>query len=141
MNIVKHFSDEIGSTDRIKQGKGTILLIDDEDRILKAGKEMLEALGYTVLLASSGQDGIKSYQEKKENIDLVVLDMVLPGMDGKEIYEKLKAVNNDVKVLLSSGYSQNGIAKEILNKGCNGFIQKPFTLVQISQKIYDILNT
>jgi len=139
--IEKHVTDEIKPTDRIKKGTGTILLIDDEDRVLKSGREMLEALDYTVLLAANGKDGIQAYQENKENINLVILDMVLPGMNGSEIYDRLKEINPDVKVLLSSGYSQNGMAAEILNKGCNGFIQKPFTLEQISQKIYDILHS
>jgi len=136
-----HVVDTIKPQDKIRKGTGTILFIDDEDRILKIGQEMLKALGFNVLLAINGEEGIQSYQYNNKNIDLVILDMILPGMDGSEIYEQLKDINPDVKVLLSSGYSQNGQAAEILDKGCNGFIQKPFTLEQISEKIYDILNT
>jgi len=137
----KRVVDAIKPQTKIIKGTGTILFIDDEERILKTNKEMLEALGYTVLLATDGKEGIETYQDNNKNIDLVILDMILPGMDGNEIYDQLKGINPDVKVLLSSGYSQNGQAAEILDKGCNGFIQKPFTLEQISQIIYDILNT
>jgi len=137
----KHVVDAIKPQAKIIKGTGTILFIDDEERILKTSKEMLEALGYTVLFATEGKGGIETYQDNNKDIDLVILDMILPGMDGNEIYDQLKGISPDVKVLLSSGYSQNGQAAEILDKGCNGFIQKPFTLEQISQKIYDILNT
>jgi len=136
----KKITDDIKPPDNIKKGSETILLIDDEQRIIDAGKGMLEIVGYKVLLAASGKKAIETYRKKSKTIDLVILDMILPEMDGSEIYDRLKGINPNVKVLLSSGFTQNGQAKEIIDKGCNGFIQKPFTLEQLSQKISEILN-
>jgi len=133
-------TNDIKPPDDIKKGTETILFIDDEQRIRDAGKEMLEILGYKVLLVASGKEAIKTYRKKSKMIDLVILDMILPEMDGSEIYDRLKNINPNVKVILSSGFTQNGQAAEILKKGCNDFIQKPFTLKQISQKISEILS-
>jgi len=125
---------------KIKKGTETILFIDDEPRIIDTGKEMLEILGYKVLLAASGTEAIETYRKKSKMIDLVILDMILPEMDGSVIFDRLRDINPNTKVLLSSGFTQDGKAEEILNKGCNGFIQKPFTLEQLSHKISKILS-
>lgn len=124
----------------ILKGSGKVLLIDDEPLILTVGEKLLKRLDYEVMTASNGLEGIEIYKEKKDSIDLVILDMVMPEMTGGDTYEALKRINSDVKVLLSSGYSLNGKAKEILSHGCNGFIQKPFSINQLSQKINNILN-
>lgn len=126
--------------DKMQKGTETILLIDDEERVIEAASEMLKLLGFTVISAKSGKEAIKIYQKTKNTIDLVVLDMVLPEMNGSEIFDHLKKINPKIKVLLSSGYSVNGLAEEILNKGCKGFIQKPFTLEKLSQRIRDVLD-
>ena len=123
-----------------KQGTETILLVDDEQVVLDVGKELLRELGYTVLEAGGGREAVDIYKENKDKIGLVLLDMVMPSMGGKEAYEKMKEINPDVKVLLSSGYSKDGQATEILEQGCNGFIQKPFNMKEISGKIREILD-
>ena len=125
--------------DIIKGSEG-VLLVDDEDMIIDVGKELLEELGYKVLLARSGQEAIKIYEENKEKIDMVILDMIMPDMSGGDTYDRLKEINSDINVLLSSGYSINGQATEILNRGSNGFIQKPFNIEQLSQKLRAILD-
>ncbi|MBW1847360.1 MAG: PAS domain S-box protein [Deltaproteobacteria bacterium] len=135
----KKVIEDIKPKDRIEKGTQTILFIDDEQRVMEAGKDMLEFLGYQVITAASGKEAIEAYRKKNKMIDLVILDMILPEMDGSEIYGKLKDINSNVKVLLSSGFTQNEQAIKILDKGCNGFIQKPFTLEQLSQKISEIL--
>ena len=117
----------------------TILVIEDEERIIEAATEMLELLGFTVMVARSGKEAIEVYKKSREAIDLVILDMILPEMNGSEIYDEIKAINPEVKVLLSTGYSVNGPATEIMEKGCNGFIQKPFTIEKFSQKINEVL--
>jgi two-component system cell cycle sensor histidine kinase/response regulator CckA len=132
--------DEEGSSEGILRGAETILLVDDEKRIMDVGKGILEALGYTVLCAKSGEQALDIYQANKEKIDMVVLDMVMPGIGGGETYDALKSINPDVKVLLSSGYSSAGQAAEILRRGCNGFIQKPFSINILSEKIREILD-
>jgi len=102
---------------------------------------MLEGLGYRVLLAEDGKEAVTIFKQKKDEIDLVLLDMVMPEMAGKETNIKLRTINPEVKVLLSSGYSQDGTATEILNEGALGFIQKPFTIQELSIAISEALNT
>jgi len=121
-------------------GTGTILLIDDEEMIIKVGKELLQELGYDVMTASSGMDAIELYKKNADQIDMVIMDMIMPGMGGGETFDRLKRINPDIRVLLSSGYSINGQASKILARGCDGFIQKPFNLVQLSDKIKQIIS-
>jgi nitrogen-specific signal transduction histidine kinase/CheY-like chemotaxis protein len=121
-------------------GPETVLLVDDEEFILKVGSQILEELGYAVLTAASGKEALEIYSEKKDEIDIVVLDMIMPGMGGGETFDSIKALNPDAKVLLSSGYSIMGEASDILSRGCQGFIQKPFTMKSFSEKLREILD-
>ena len=126
--------------EQILRGSETVLLIDDEDLIIDVSKQMMEKIGYTVFVASSGTEALERYQDHRNEIDLVILDIRLPDMGGKEVYQKLKEFNSDIKVLLSSGYSIDGQVTEILNLGCDGFIQKPFNLKRLSLKIREVLD-
>jgi PAS domain S-box-containing protein len=117
----------------------TILFVDDEETILALGSDMLEALGYKVLLAGSGEEALKIYRNHREEIEMVVLDMIMPHMGGGETFDRMREINPGVKVLLSSGYSIDGQAKEILDRGCDGFIQKPFDLKGFSQTMEEIM--
>jgi PAS domain S-box-containing protein len=121
------------------KGEGTILLVDDESLVIEVGKKLLEKLGYLVLTANSGKEAIREYEKNKKEIKLVILDMIMPVMGGEETFDRLKEIDRDVCVLLSSGYSLNGQAEEILNKGCAGFLQKPFTMNELSEKVSSIL--
>ncbi|MBN2299139.1 MAG: PAS domain S-box protein [Deltaproteobacteria bacterium] len=125
--------------DKIKQGEGKVLLVDDEKMIIDIGTEMLNKMGYIVVTACDGNQAVEMYQANKDTIDLVILDMIMPGIGGGQTYDALKEINAGVKVLLSSGYSRSDQAEEILNKGCNGFIQKPFDMKDLSRKIEKIL--
>jgi PAS domain S-box-containing protein len=125
---------------RVAKGTGTVLLVDDEEVVLEVGQELLEAMGYRVLTAKDGKGAIKVYGKNQDNIDIVVLDMVMPKMGGGEAYDRMKEINPNVKVLLSSGYSIDGEASEILERGCDGFIQKPFTMKQLSGTMREILD-
>ncbi len=124
----------------ILKGTETILFIDDEERVIDSAREMLEILGYKVLLAKTGDEALGSFRKNSDKIDIVILDMVMAGMSGSDIFDQLKEMNSEVKVLLSSGYSIDGHAAEIMKRGCRGFIQKPFTLEQFSKKIREILD-
>jgi Response regulator containing CheY-like receiver, AAA-type ATPase, and DNA-binding domains len=124
----------------IPKGTETILLVDDESMILTVGSEILKTLGYTILTAQDGSSAINLYKNSKENIDLVILDMVMPEMSGGEIFDELKKINPQVKVLLSSGYSLNGQASRIIKRGCVGFIQKPFTIRDIASQLRKIFD-
>jgi len=125
---------------KMHKGEGTVLLVDDEEIIINVGKPMLQKIGYRTLVAKSGNEALKIYQQKKGRISLVILDMIMPEMGGGETYDRLKAINPEIKVLLSTGYSINGQAAEILKRGCNGFIQKPFNMEELSQKIKSVLD-
>jgi two-component system cell cycle sensor histidine kinase/response regulator CckA len=125
----------------IVKGSGMVLLVDDEQMILDVGGKMLEKLGYQVLTAPNGKEAIKLFERLKEQIVLVILDMIMPVMGGSETFDKLKTMHPTLKVLLSSGYAVDGQASGILKRGCNGFIQKPFNLEQLSIKTSEALQT
>jgi CheY-like chemotaxis protein len=124
----------------IRKGEGTVLLVDDEEMIIDVGGHMLEKMGYRVFIARSGKEALDQYQKNKDDIDLVILDMIMPEMGGGETYDRLKAMDPAIKVLLSSGYSIDGQAGDIMERGCNGFIQKPFNMKDLSRRIRDILD-
>ena len=124
---------------QIQQGQETILIVDDEAIILDVSKQILENLGYRVLTAKSGQDALNIYSSQHREIDLVILDMIMPEMGGGETFDRLKAINPGVKAMLSSGYSLSGEAKAIMDRGMNEFIQKPFRIDDLSQKIRKVL--
>jgi len=126
---------------KVVGGKETILLVDDEVGVLKIAAKILRRLNYTVLEAGNGKEALKIYEKNKEQIDLVILDMIMPYMGGSETFDRIKGINPNAKVLLSSGYSVDGQAQDILNRGCNGFMQKPFTLANLSTKVTEILNS
>lgn len=119
--------------------KRTVLLVDDEEMVVSVGKDLLEALGYEALVAANGEEALNIYRAQKERIDLVVLDMIMPGMSGAETYGRLKRINQTVKVLLSSGYSLDGDAEKMLRSGCRGFIQKPYSMKALAGKLREAL--
>ncbi|MBW2409159.1 MAG: response regulator, partial [Deltaproteobacteria bacterium] len=121
------------------EGQEGILLVDDEEMILDVGQRMLIKLGYNVFTATDGVEALEIYKEYRDSIDVIILDMVMPKLNGGDTFDRIKALNSDAKVLLSSGYSINGQAQEILNRGCDGFIQKPFNIQSLSQNIRMVL--
>jgi PAS domain S-box-containing protein len=127
-------------SERIMKGNETILLVDDEALVIDVGVQLLGKLGYTVIEAKSGRDAIRIFKEQNHTIDMLILDMVMPNMGGGEVFDQIKRIDPKVKVLLSSGYSVNGQATEILKRGCEGFIQKPFNMEDLSKKIREVLN-
>jgi PAS domain S-box-containing protein len=131
---------EKAATETIVRGTETILLVDDEPLILDVGRRLLEFLGYRVYPASSGPEAIALYRQKGGKIDLVLLDMVMPGLSGGEVFDQLRQIDPEVRVLLSSGYSIDGQAQRIIERGCRGFLQKPFQVQQISRKVREILD-
>ena len=125
---------------RVMNGYETILLVDDEEFVIDANKLLLERLGYRVLTAQSGSEAIEIYKSSPEKVHMVFLDMIMPEMSGSETYDKLKEIDPRIKVILSSGYTIDGDAQDILNRGCNGFIQKPFKIAYLSQKLRQVLD-
>ena len=121
------------------KGSGTMLIVDDEHLVLDVSVSMVEKLGYTVLKAQNGKEAVDIFNANLDKIKLVILDIIMPDMGGGEVYEKIKAIKPDIKVLLASGYSVDGQAIELLERGCDGFIQKPFTMEELSAKIRQIM--
>jgi len=136
----KDFLEERPTVEKTIEGMETILLVDDEEMITDIGGKMLKKLGYRVVLAESGRKALKIFEKLHSRIDLVILDMIMPDMGGSETFDQLKAISPDIKVLLSSGYSIDGQASQIMKRGCNGFIQKPFNLKHFSQTVREILD-
>ncbi len=134
----KHY-EVVKTAEQFIKGAGTVLLVDDEDIILEVGQELLEAMGYRVLIARNGKEAIDIYRKNWNDIDIVLLDVVMPYMGGAKAYDWIKEINPNVKVILSSGYSIEAQATEILKHGCDGFIQKPFTMRELSKKIKEVL--
>jgi PAS domain S-box-containing protein len=123
-----------------QSGNETILLVDDDPLILDVGKAMLAAMGYGVLVAKGGREAVEIYRNQGARIHLVILDMIMPEMGGGKTFDQLKEIDPGVNVLLASGYSLDGQATAIMNRGCNGFIQKPFDLQSLSEKVRNIID-
>ncbi len=130
---------EVKIIKKTEKGSELILLVDDEEMITAVGKEMLVVLGYKVITASSGYDAVEIVKNHQDEIDLVIIDMIMPKMSGGELFDQLMQINPELKTVLSSGYSVEGDAQKILDRGCCGFIQKPFNLSKLSEKIREIL--
>lgn len=131
---------EIELKEKPVKGSGTILLVDDEPMVIDVCKPMLETLGYQVFVSKNGQEAIGIVAQHRSAIDLVILDLIMPGMDGGQTFDQIRNLQPDIPVILSSGYSLNGQASNIINRGCDGFIQKPFSLPKLSQKVRQIID-
>jgi PAS domain S-box-containing protein len=129
------------SAKNLSKGSETLLLVDDEKVILDVNKPMLEKLGYRVVAAQNGRNAISIFEKTKDEIDMVILDMIMPDLGGGAVFDHIKAAKPDIKVLLSTGYSLSGQAEAIMSRGCTGVIQKPFSIAQLSTKIREILDT
>ena len=135
----KEVIGEKETSGEILRGSETILLVDDEEMILDVSQDILKSMGYKVLTAKGGKEAIDVYKRNRHEIDMIILDMIMPEMGGGETYDRIKEIDPGAKVLLSSGYSIDGQAAEIMARGCNGFIQKPFNIKDLSQKVRKIL--
>ncbi len=126
--------------DQIISGKGRILLVDDEKGVIEVCSEMLETLGYEVVVAESGREAIGVLNREKAGLDLIILDMVMPGMNGFDTYEIIQKISPQTKVLVCSGYSKEEEIKEMITKGCNDYILKPFDVAMLSEKLQAVFN-
>ncbi len=102
---------------------------------------MLKKLGFQVLEACSGRDAIRVFRENLTKIDLVILDMIMPDLGGGEVYDRMRDIKPDVKAVLATGYSIDGEATRILKRGCDGVIQKPFSIDRLSRMIHGVLKS
>jgi CheY-like chemotaxis protein len=124
----------------VYEGRGTILFIDDEEAIREVGEEMLQEIGYDVILAENGQQGIALFADHRESIDLIILDILMPETSGVETFKKVREVSTDVKILLASGYSITEQTREMLEDAHCQFIAKPFNMRLLSRRIKEMLS-
>ena len=130
--------DEDLSADSL-HGTETILVVDDEDMIWDVLIENLQNLGYIVLLAENGLDAVEIYRENPGEIDLVILDMVMPEMNGREAFHELKKLDDNVKVLISSGYMAENEAGDLMESGALSFLRKPYRMIELARRIRTLL--
>jgi len=128
------------ATETPRNGSELILIVDDEKAIRSLARDMLESYGYSTLVAQSGAEAVEIYGKHKDEIGLVILDMVMPKKGGRETFLELKKLNPEVKTLLSTGYGENGKAKEILGIGVMGFVQKPYDVASLLSKVRSVLD-
>ncbi|MDA3885845.1 MAG: response regulator [Candidatus Delongbacteria bacterium] len=124
----------------LTKGSGTILVVDDELVLRELSVSMLTQCGYKVITACDGVEGLKLYQENHSQISAVILDMVMPKMNGKDTYIELKKINPNIKVLLASGFTRDDRVEEVIDLGVTDFIQKPYTIFELSDIIHKIIN-
>lgn len=123
------------------RGQGTILLVDNEESLVALGTRMLEHLGFTVLTASDGVQAVELYRARGKEIDLVLMDLTMPLMDGAEALGELRRLNPDVPVVLASGYAENDVSSQIGGKMPSGIIRKPYTLAKLREALAGLLST
>jgi PAS domain S-box-containing protein len=121
-------------------GHETVLVVDDEEVIRHLAKDVLKSLGYQIIVASSGKEAIRLYEQRSADVALVILDMIMPQMTGEKIYAEIKKINPDVKIILSSGYSRNGATTRLLKEGAAAFVQKPYTMGNLARVVRKILD-
>ncbi len=125
---------------QMQEGSETILLVDDEEEVVNIGKNFLEKLGYKPLVARDGLEAVEIFKIHKDKISLVVLDLIMPGMNGSQAFAAIKKIQKNSKILISTGYTVDGEIEDLLNQGCQGFIKKPFSLNEFSHALRKILD-
>jgi CheY-like chemotaxis protein len=135
-NFTDSYTKEIKAKIRYSSGDGkTILLIDDEEMVINISEMMLKKLGYTVLKAHNGYEGLQLFETKKSKIDLIISDLEMPKMNGKEVLDKLREIDPQVKVMLSSGALIDKDEQRVINEGFNGFLKKPYSMTTLCEKM------
>ncbi len=128
-------------SEKLPKGEGLILVVDDEEVMRMAAGEILKACGYDVLFAKNGKEALEIFKTHSEKIKLVLLDMVMPEMSGKETYIEIAKIRSDIPVILVSGYNRDGRVQEILDLGVIEYLPKPYTLEKVAEIIHRIVNS
>ena len=122
------------------KSKRTALIVDDDDIVLEVEEFMCKKIGFEVLKAKSGMQACRLYQDEKDHIDLVVLDMIMPDEHGAKTYKQLKKINPNIKVLVSSGMGKDNSVRKIINDWPNGFLPKPIKFEEFTKSVDTILS-
>ncbi|MEW6352373.1 MAG: response regulator, partial [Thermodesulfobacteriota bacterium] len=134
-------SEETSQSSMPAGGTETVLLVDDEDLVRELGARILTKAGYTVLTAGNGKDALEVYRKEQNRIALVVLDLIMPEMGGRQCLEEILRINPAGKVLIASGYSANGRTKETMEIGAAGFVAKPYDVRQLLEMVRNVLDS
>lgn len=129
-----------GAINNLPGGNETILIVDDHETIWDFLIEALQKLGYSVLLAENGLDAVEIYGENPDQIDLVLLDMIMPKAGGHQTFYKIRAIDPEAKILLSSGFVSEAEVHDLLQQGACGFLPKPHRLPAVARAIRDVLD-
>ena len=123
-----------------ERGSGTVLIVDDEETIRISAQRMIERAGFSVLTASGGREAIRLFREHQNEVSCVLLDLTMPDLDGAETFRELRGIRPDVRVILTSGYSEEAATERFAGQGLAGFIQKPYQLDTLVVRIQDTLD-
>jgi CheY-like chemotaxis protein len=127
--------DIVSAAEQIPTGSGLVFVVDDEEVMRKTASNILEKLGYDVIFAEDGEEAVEIYKENYRDIKVVLLDMAMPRMSGKDAYVEMKKIYPEVKALLVSGFKKDERIIEALDLGVNGFIQKPYSMITLAQEV------
>ncbi len=116
------------------------MLVDDEELLREIGKEMLESFGYSVFLAPDGESALELYREKTDDISLIILDLIMPGMGGEKCLGEILKLNPRARVVIASGYSVNGRTRDALDAGAKAFVKKPYEIRQMLGVVREVLD-
>ncbi len=128
-----------GENMELHRGSGTILVVDDEPLVMELAKDILQRFGYTVLMAGSGKEAVALFEKRSHEIAAVLLDMVMPGMDGREVFHRMRSINPQLAVVVSSGYSHDRDADDLLEQGAAGFVQKPYRIAELMRVVNEAI--
>ena len=131
------YTMNINSNDTLKQGRN-VLLVDDEKMVLEVGKAILERLGHEVITAENGQDALDQFGHNKASIGCVVLDLTMPGMDGKTVFKQLRAQDPDLPIIIATGLSKGQVLEQFGEQPPTSIIQKPYHIADLSNKIESV---
>ena len=127
-------------TTKTKTGVEQVLIIDDDEFMLQITEDILSRLGYDPITAANGKSGIEAYEKCKDKAAIVILDLMLPDLGGDEVFDELRKINPDINVLLVSGFKRDPRIADLLIRGCDGFLKKPYSIEELSQAIRDIID-
>jgi CheY-like chemotaxis protein len=128
-----------GESTEALRGSGTIMVVDDELLVADLTRDILLRFGYTALVANRGEEAVELYRQRSRDIAAVVLDMAMPGMDGREVFRRLRAINPQGKIIISSGFSHDRDADDLLELGAAGFVQKPYRLAELVKTVGEVV--